>query len=530
MTSGITTHRDAYDVAFVGLGVSNTFALLDVLRRLPRVPLGAMPRILLIERDATPFTGVAYGPRSGKQSLLITTLDEFVDASLRAEFLDWLAIHRECLLDDYGRHAGSLSRQWLEQYRQSSRQQLEFERCIPRAFFGRFLAEKATAAIASARSQGIADVVRRQADVTDIAAADPGYALQLSSERERCLARSVVLGIGPPNLAALPGSDTTRLEADGRIENRPYERSLSAACAAVARALRQRLDGTAPNVLIVGSNASAIESACLLFDQPGFAESNARIYVMSPAGRFPDRATRAIEMPAFRAANLEALASANALCADDIEQAAHADLDAWERLTEGMNLPAVQLGRDIQSLLGKLSTSERRRFAQTHGIRIGKRQRRAGDEYLDVAERLITQGRIEHCAGRFAGVESADGGDLDIRWIPNGARRSRAFPEPVAAIVNCRGPQRLDESSDPLIRNLVDRGLCVPNEAGRGFEVNDDYEAAPGLIVTGPMISGNVIRDEPVWHVEHCGRLRTIATTIGDLVHGRLATRRPAAA
>jgi len=247
------------------------------------------------------------------------------------------------------------------------------------------------------------------------------------------------------------------------------------------------------NVLIVGSNASAIESSYLLFDQPGFAERVNKVFVLSPVGKFPNRRLTPVGQPAFEPVHLNRLKAQKGLKAEDIYTALEQDLDIWKQRLDCEDLPLFSSNKELMALVNLLDCTEKQKFAAIYGVMIGKYQRRAGDEYLDMADSMEQLGKLEHVAGRIVEITSCDASGSTIR--------------------------SLQDRQSELIENLIHRGICTVNSSGRGFVVGDDYSAAPNLIVTGPLISGNVIRDQPVWHVEHAGRLTCIAKDVASKLH-----------
>jgi uncharacterized NAD(P)/FAD-binding protein YdhS len=108
---------------------------------------------------------------------------------------------------------------------------------------------------------------------------------------------------------------------------------------------------------------------------------------------------------------------------------------------------------------------------------------------------LIDQGRLAFIAGKPQGVVTRDG-RLEIVWRPRGTDELGHLP--VDRIVNCSGPNGdVRRSEDPLIRNLVAKGLMRPDEARLGIDVDSqsfvlraDGRANKTLLAVGPMTRG----------------------------------------
>jgi uncharacterized NAD(P)/FAD-binding protein YdhS len=91
---------------------------------------------------------------------------------------------------------------------------------------------------------------------------------------------------------------------------------------------------------------------------------------------------------------------------------------------------------------------------------------------------LVANRRLEVAAGRLTGIEP-DGDELkvSIRFRGEDAPVTRRF----AYIFNCTGPLAdINRTSDPLLRQLLDEGLVVPDEFAIGVDVDDRSRARPG--------------------------------------------------
>jgi hypothetical protein len=60
------------------------------------------------------------------------------------------------------------------------------------------------------------------------------------------------------------------------------------------------------------------------------------------------------------------------------------------------------------------------------------------------------------------------------------------------------------------------------NASARGLEVDDTLQASENLYVVGPLMSGNVIAETPVWHMEHCGRIISYGGVLANILFDRL--------
>jgi len=521
MSRNTGTTDQQYDLAFIGLGLSNTFTLIETLERLQHKAPARAVRVLLIEKSDNHFTGVAYGSRSGNTALLISPLAQFADAELRAKFISWICANKEALLEQHSKESGELSTQWAESFIEAEATGTLEEISVPRSFFGKFLKELAQKAINRAIRSGIATVQRITADVHDITRHVRGYKISLEDQFCRIYSQKIVLGIGMPTASTLNDSSGTPVQDVEHVVNNPYAKDVNSLYKSLAsRVVKRAEKSTQPiNVLVVGANASAIEAAYMLFDQPGFHSAENKISVLSPSGKFPDgRAPDPTEF-SFKPKNLLALASQASNTAHEIYTAALADLAHWRHLSAGRDVPVVSFGAELMSLVERLSLSESQKFATTYGVRIGRFQRRSSDEYVNFADRLENSGKLTHVSGYFTAITDTDDQGSSVAYKPSSDSDSVVFSEKFTVVINCMGPKPLWSNQSPLVSKLIERGICSINQSGRGFIVDDEYQAANNLVVTGPLISGNVIQNKPVWHVEHCGRLAGLAGAVSGLLH-----------
>jgi len=83
-------------VAIVGAGASGAHSLLAVLKELSSATDARTRRtqIAVIDRDPDFFSGIAYGRRSGRGSLTLSTVERFLPSEEREDFVEWLNQHR----------------------------------------------------------------------------------------------------------------------------------------------------------------------------------------------------------------------------------------------------------------------------------------------------------------------------------------------------------------------------------------------------------------------------------------------------
>lgn len=501
----------AFDIAFVGSGVSSAYTLRHLLALLAETRPPAPVRIVVFEKSGEFWPGVPYGSASGQASLLISPLAEFIPQEKeRADFKAWLNEHRDRLMDPA---AGPLSARWQRENAAAIAAGEWDHIYLPRHFFGCYLREIVTAALADAAAHGLIECQLVAAGVTDIERI--GDLLRLTpdaGETAAVLAGKVVLAIGSPPYAGIARAGAP--ETASFIDDM-YEPSLDANIRRICASLRQ---AGRRQVLIIGSNASALETLYNLADSAEAMSLIDKIIMLSPDAAFPHRINREIPASTHHFAHLDALAGLASPVSQDILAAVQKDVAA--AAAQGLNIADLyaDISRKMIATLCRLERSEQEKFVATHGVEIGKLQRRAGPEYLDLAHRLIAEGKLEMHAGRFAGLLPDASGGPGFTYLEGRDGGPKFLAAPISVIVSCAGFQDVAKSSSTLLQNLIRRGLCAPNASGRGIAINAEYEASPGCHVMGPLVAGNIIGAVKVWHAESCARIIHLSQTLAGIL------------
>jgi uncharacterized NAD(P)/FAD-binding protein YdhS len=98
------------------------------------------------------------------------------------------------------------------------------------------------------------------------------------------------------------------------------------------------------------------------------------------------------------------------------------------------------------------------------------------------------------------------------------AKKSVSYPLDFPVVINCGGFEGLHVSSIPIINSLVHHKLANINITGRGFEVNENFEAHPNLYVIGPLLGGNFNSLIHFWHVESAPRIFGLAEPLAEIL------------
>lgn len=499
-----------FDLAFIGAGASTSYTLVNLCDRLDT---GGEPlRVAVIERSATPYAGLPYDYRSTYSSLLITSVRDFLPDPERGLFCDWLTVNRGWALSALVESGGRQAQRWIDDHRAQIEAGEWLDLYVPRYLFGLYLRERVDAKVmASARI----DVTVLRGEVERCEKSDGGYTVSLRDQAETLMSRRVVLAVGSPANRRLFGS----LADDDRrcvIED-PYLPGLDVTLERAGVALRQAGPHGA-RVVLIGANATTLDVLYALRDR--YDDLIDEVHVIAPSGKLPDRWSAPAANEIFLPSELHDLTGATGVTAKQIFDAACAAVARGERAGLTASDTLAPISAAVGALVARLPADEMHDFACRWGIELGRRQRRAGAEYSDAASSLEESARLTIHDGEFASASAGSNGASVVEYSRQG---QPVILAPAAVVINCAGFAKLDDLPDnPLLAQLLAQGVCVMNGSRGGIAVSDDLEAAPNLYVLGPLLAGNVIRGRPVWHMEHCGRVRAYAADLADVLAERV--------
>ena len=511
------TGSDDFDVVFIGGGISTAMTLLGLITDVGEAPRaeGFRLKMAVIDDHGELGGGLAYGARGGSSSLIITSLEDFCPEPIRSQFVAWLDKNQGEAFGAFSESGGDLSDEWAATNEAALQAGRYDELYLPRSVFGMFVKDLLLNAVSATEWLSLEHVAGEAVSVRTGSTSTIRVIENSSGQTRSISGRSVVLAIGtPPQRLLFPESRAV----DCRFIDQVYEPSISSQL----QRLRQGLRGTSnTELMLIGSNATALDVLFNVLDDNELDAMIDRVTVLSPQGRFPHKISeRSVD---FSARSLEALiASEEPIQAVDIGQAVRADQARAEHA--GLNiaeiLPAIN-ARAMEAL-GRCDVEQTQIFAETIGVEIGRVQRRAGGLYSDLFLRLQQSGRLRHVRGKFEFVEEAGAGKLRVF-----GRNEHGLPVElhgsVSAIINCAGFETLGtKTSSALVRSLISNGIVTVNGSQRGFRVADDFSASPGIYVNGPCLAGNVVQGRPIWHMEHCGRILSVATELSPILAERV--------
>ncbi|GHC78708.1 pyridine nucleotide-disulfide oxidoreductase [Pseudorhodoferax aquiterrae] len=379
----------------------------------------------------------------------------------------------------------------------------------PRQVYGAYILASLTAAISGAGRR--VEFRHLQARAVDVVAqydtGRPRYRVVLDDGREE-LADELVLATG--------------------IFTKPLARQAFAVGAGVAASPRyvgdiwhpRAWDGAAQDAQIVylGAGLSAVDSL-IMAEKAGFGGQH---LVLSRRGQGVRVREDVQPWPDFLRYQPEAVSLRALLAQIRVQRrAALAQGESWQRL-----VPVIRA--HVPQLWSLASARERRRFLGRLRAYWEASLHRSAAAPLAWQARVQAEGRHRHEAGRVQSIAVQPDGRLAVAWQP----RDGGPVQTVMAdrVVNCLGFdfdwRHID---DPLVRQLVARGLAQPDPLGFGVQATRETHALrdaagqpqPGLYAVGHALRGLV------WESNAIGEQVPQAGTVGRAILQRLA---PAAA
>ncbi len=373
---------------------------------------------------------------------------------------------------------------WLRTHHDPGFQPQDF---APRAVFGRYVEGLLTAA---SEFPGNARLVRRHADVVDVAGSGTGFVVELS-DGELLEARAVVLATGSrPGTGWAPGE----LAADPRLVTDPWTQGIP----------------ESGGVLLLGAGLTMVDLA-ISADRPGRT-----LHVVSRTDAVPQPhvlPTTPPVPPPPGVTRTEGLDALRATLGDHVAQTVATTGD-WRAAIDGLRPVTAQLWRG-------LSESDKRRFLTEDARRWDVHRHRMAPMTARRLGAVTDSGRLVRHRGTIAAVRPAD--DALHVTLDDGTELA------VAAVVNCTGPVG-SITADPLLTRLARTGLVRPGPAGLGIDTADDGRVLGTLPATRPFLAVGSLRRGNLWESTAMPEIREqaydVARSVARALHGE-SRRRP---
>lgn len=508
---------DCYDLAIVGAGISSAYTLIHYVSGLEQQALSVEladgreytpVRIIVTEKSDEFWTGLPYGERSGRNALLISPLHEFIPQQPeRQNFTDWLTANRDRVFNPAEYNKGELSRKWLAANSADMSEGHWDDLFIPRHTFGLYLKERLDRVLTTAAANGLIEFKLITADVLDVQNVEDLYLIDLNGTEHRSfLAKQLVLAIGsPPNVAFTQDRFQESADEVCYIDNM-YEPSLDFNIDRICQSLQQADSPFQRQVLMVGSNAGTLDTLYNINNSKTAVSLIDKFVIVSPNAAFPYRISKGIVELNYRPQYLLALVETRSFTAKQMFNAIEQDVAA--AISQNINVSDIHsdISKVTMQALNLLNFAEQKQFVIRYSVDIGKLQRRAGGEYLDVVNNLIAQNKLEFRKGKFVKYSAPTSG-TNCEYRDSENITQPVMDTPIRIVINCAGFQDVTKSDSILIQNLIRREICIPNDSNRGFVTDKNFRANKNCYIMGPLVAGNIDGDFKVWHAESCQRI-----------------------
>ena len=512
-----------FDIAFLGSGISCSQTLLQLLDKL-NAQSGPQKKIKIavVEKEGEFWKGIAYGKRSSVNSLIITTLGEFIPPDERESFLSWMKKSKSKWLGLLKTHGGETAQHWIKNNKDAITKG-DFESIyIPRVLYGIYLDERIVKTIEKAEKKEKVVIKLIKAEAIDLALnVNEEYEINLESSTKKSsllVAKKVVLAIGSGlnKTVRHPKPDETGRSGSLYV-NDVYYPSLELHIKHIRSVLSGIKDHEKRNILILGTNASSLETLYLIDTASDLKEKVNKIVAISYSGKLPNRITENSN-PKYQFENLLRLKKEKNYSSSELFDTINKDIDiAYQKGVHigDMYYPLSDL---VVELLSNLSEEQEKHFYWNYGIRFTKLIRRAGSQYRDAAQELIDTGKLVLLKGIFRRLKKVakSSTDVDLEFTSVDDKTPIAYPLSFPIVINCGGFEDLNESSSRLIANLVKKRICKINKTKRGFMVAENLEANKNLFVIGPLLGGIFNSKVKFWHVENLKRIQILSSMLKD--------------
>lgn len=232
------------------------------------------------------------------------------------------------------------------------------------------------------------------------------------------------------------------------------------------------------DILVIGTGLTMVDVA-LLLEEHGFS---GRLTAISRRGLIPrvhgeggPHAKRLMERP--RGEVSELLRSVRA----------RAETVGWQNAID-------ELRPFTQAMWLAASEQQKKRFLRHLRPWWDVHRHRLAPVVAERLQHLRASGRLQVIAG-LPKLFRPRGDKVEVHWLTRGSTQTGSGM--FSRVINCTGPQSdLTRSNDPLLRDLVAKGLARPDQLGLGLAVNeegrllDSREQPSRLYALGPMTRG----------------------------------------
>ncbi len=503
------------DITIIGSGAAATTTLIELFGKLADgPPLKKKLNIIIVEKYAEFWKGIPYGARSSVNSLTITAISDFISPGKERDlFFDWLKVNLNDWTSDYRLKGGMAANTWLQNNLpliEENKWNLVY---LPRFVFGIYLQQKLLAYLQTLEEKQLANVLLIQAEAIDVKVEDAQYKVTLEyPDKTLSSITTTKLVIATGSAPVKNNMEETAANDAYVYINDLYAPSLDDNLKTLQNTLANVSDKEDRNLLIIGSNASCIELLYLLNHRPDLLSSIHKIVTISQTGLMPGHISEKT-LDSYPCPNLDRLKHTGNYSIHTLIEATKKDIQP--AIQGHIIIPYVDRAISLTVELMQLLDEESKKiFFGIYGPQLTRLIRRSGPAYKRAADNLIGVQKLELLKGKFLGIEPANNGGILNYIAPDSLEQQHRFLFKI--IINCSGSDDLQNSSSRLIYNLIKRKICTVNLSGKGFVVNEKFEAAPHLYIMGPLLGGNMNKRIHFWHLENVARLLYLSPYLAE--------------
>jgi uncharacterized NAD(P)/FAD-binding protein YdhS len=506
-----------FDILIIGTGVSGMVSLKSILTEVLQTEAHEPLAIAVLEQQSSFWNGVAFGSKSSVNGLIITTVAEFIsDDYERQAFLNWLNVNRKNIIENYLNKGGAAAQQWVSKHCHLFEAGEWDTLYIPRYWYSDYLAASLKQLIQKAEQSHKAKITRIQGEAVRVSRSATGNYIITSEtpskHQQPLTCRNLILAIGSPPSKVLPNVDVD--ERFLYIKN-IYSGCINSIISSLAAKLQSVSKTGKHQVLITGSNACCTELLYLFSHHAQLYQLIDKVTILSPSGALPSAITTVTVPAGFE--QLNKLSRQLSFTYTQLIAATVADLKVINHY--GVNTVAVaQLVKRAMNLQRRLPAHDQEFCRAEFGLAVSGNIRRMGNDYHEAISRMLGENKLTAIKGKFNSLKSIAEGSSAIMGYVNNEDELIVHKTPFSAVINCTGFQNLTDCSSKLINNLIETGLCRVNASGRGFEINEKFEAAENLYVMGPLLASNNNKNIHFWHVENVSRILQLAPVMTGYV------------
>jgi len=502
------------DIVIAGSGIACTTTVIELFRKLiAGIANQRKISITVIEKHQEFWLGIPYGSRSSVNALTITSIFDFFTAEKERElFFDWFRINKNELLTDYVINGGITAEQWLQRNAPAIQNEDWKSVYLPRFIFGVYLNGVLSNLLRTVEEKQLVQLTLINVEVINAQPLKNG-AYEVTFEKpdntqSKLIAAKLVIAIGSAPVRDIEGAFSNN---DSVVYiNNLYEPHVDNNIKKLADALASTKNINDRNVLIIGSNASSIELLYLLAGLPNVISLINKLVIISKSGLLPYHILDK-KLEHYPSENLDRLKELGNYTIETLIEAAMQDIKY--AVKDGVIVPHIDkvIGFTIE-LLQSLDEDAKKQFLGIYGMQLSNLFRRSGADYKGGETVLHETGKLIMLKGTFLNIES----EGLLNYVDPETNQQKKYDLPFKVAINCTGANDLDQSSSRLIYNLVHNNIARVNLSGKGFYVNEKFEAAPNLYIMGPLLGGNMNDRIHFWHLENASRLMFLAPFLAD--------------